>query len=236
MREFPVESTYDGRYDPSAPNQAPCSAPFDCPVTAHYYGRGIKQSTAFYNYADFSAEYLGEYQTLVNTPDLVASRGYLALASGLWFMMTPQPPKPSMHDVLIGSYRPKETAKGVRVDADGSVLDKFAATVSIINGGLECSPLDLVAQKRSANRFTAYKALLEYLGATLTQVESSYVPGVTYCMIDQGDAFADPALIYNPQYYLDTVDKTCRAITYQATPPLMIAPEGNLSACEQMPK
>ena len=30
----------------------------------------------------------------------------IAIASALWFWMAPQPPKPSMHDVVIGRWKP----------------------------------------------------------------------------------------------------------------------------------
>jgi len=149
--------------------------------------------TWFYNYAGFSAEYLNNYQTLLTNPDYVAQKGYLAIASGIWFLMTPQPPKPSMHDVIVGTYKPVGAAQGVVIDpADGSVLNKFEATVSIINGGYECSPAALLTLQQSKNRFTYYKALLEYLGATLTPVEAAYVPDTTYCQMPRGNPGAIP--------------------------------------------
>jgi hypothetical protein len=55
------------------------------------------------------------------------------------------------------------------------VLNKFEATVSIINGGYECSPAAALTLQQSKNRFTYYEALPEYLGATLTPVEAAYV-------------------------------------------------------------
>ena len=43
---------------------------------------------------------------LLENPDLVHEDGFLAMSAGLWFYMTPQDPKPSMHDVMTGFFEP----------------------------------------------------------------------------------------------------------------------------------
>lgn len=43
------------------------------------------------------------------------------MGSAMWFYMTAQSPKPSMHDAVMGR-----------------VPGGFAATINIINGGIEC--------------------------------------------------------------------------------------------------
>lgn len=50
----------------------------------------------------------------------------------MWFYMTPQMPKPSMHDVITGFFTPNT------VDLSENIHDGFGATINIINGGLEC--------------------------------------------------------------------------------------------------
>lgn len=63
-----------------------------------------------YNYGQFSAGAfygaLTDKSILLNDPGKVASDGILAFESALWFYMTPQSPKPSMHDVTTGYYNP----------------------------------------------------------------------------------------------------------------------------------
>jgi len=65
-------------------------------------------------------------------PELVAQDGYTAFASGLWFYMTPQSPKPSMHDVVSGFFEPNAA------DAAAGIRGGFGSTINIINGGIEC--------------------------------------------------------------------------------------------------
>ena len=69
---------------------------------------------------------------LLENPDLVHQDGYLAMAAGIWFYMTPQDPKPSMHDVMTGFFEPNEK------DAQVNITATFGTTTNIINGGIEC--------------------------------------------------------------------------------------------------
>ena len=52
----------------------------------------------------------------------------------MWFYMTPQPPKPSMHDIATGFFTPNAA------DIEGNILADFGTTINIINGSLECGP------------------------------------------------------------------------------------------------
>ena len=209
---------------------------FKAPADAHFYGRGMKQVTYVYNYAGVSGALFGDVTVLVNTPDLVASNAELVLGSGLWFYMSPQPPKPSMHATVVGTYKPAEAAAGISPDADGSVKDKFSATVSIINGGIECSPTSAEPLAKSKARYTNFVGLLKQFDAKLTPVERSYDPGVTYCTIVQGNPFATnlAALSYRPNFYYDTTSAGCKAIPWQTSVPLVIASRGMLAECREL--
>ena len=46
--------------------------------------------------------------------------------------MTPQDPKPSMHEVMTGYFTPNS------IDLANGITTSFATTINIINGGLEC--------------------------------------------------------------------------------------------------
>lgn len=94
-----------------------------------YRGRGPIQLTHDYNY-DRAGRAIGV--DLRNNPDLVANDPVVSFKTALWFWMTPQPPKPSSHDVITGRWRPSaaDTAAG-RVPGYGVITN-------IINGGLEC--------------------------------------------------------------------------------------------------
>ena len=113
-----------------------------------------------YNYGQFSNIFVeSRYDSkmeLLENPDLVAQSGYTAMAAGLWFYMFPQPPKPSMHDVMTGFYKPNS------IDTRANIGATFATTINIINGGLECGKgfgYDKVVQ-----RGNYYKKWLEYFG------------------------------------------------------------------------
>ena len=64
------------------------------------------------------------------------------MASGIWFYMTPQDPKPSMHDVMTGFFVPNA------VDIAANVGAKFGTTTNIINGGPECGGWNEKANRR----------------------------------------------------------------------------------------
>ena len=89
-----------------------------------------------FNYGQFSNIFVeSRYDSkmeLLEKPDLVAQDGYTAMAAGLWFYMFPQPPKPSIHDVMTGFYQPNSFDEAKNIGAT------FATTINIINGGLEC--------------------------------------------------------------------------------------------------
>ena len=201
------------------------AADYGAPSTAGFYGRGMKQLSYVTNYAAFSATYFGDIKVLVNNPDLVSATADLVLGSGIWFAMSPQVPKPSMHDVVIGLYQPSSIPTsgvlGVFTDQDGSVREKFAATVNLINGAVECSPENgqgTSAEKalnlqRSQNRFSNYVALLGVFGVTesmRTAAEQAIVPGTTYCTIANGPAFDDTgALLVRRRACRIGPDRTC---------------------------
>ena len=107
----------------------------DCACVAGqtYQGRGPMQLSWNYNYGPFSEAIFNDPSILLKNPSAVASNATLAYMAGLWFWMTPQSPKPSCHDVMIGAWTPTaaDTAAG-RVPGYGMVTN-------IINGGLECN-------------------------------------------------------------------------------------------------
>lgn len=85
-------------------------------------------------------------------PELVAQDGYTAFAAGIWFYMTPQSPKPSMHDVVTGFYVPNA------VDEAAGIKGGFGSTINIINGGIECGG---GSNAKAENRGLAYLEFLD---------------------------------------------------------------------------
>jgi len=123
-----------------------------------YFGRGPFQLSWNYNYGAFS-EVLVEssYNSkmyLLENPDQVHEDPFTVFLSALWFYMTPQSPKPSVHDVATGFMVPTDADKAA------GFLPGFGITTNIINGGQECGRG--VEDRRSQWRIDYYKEFLKY--------------------------------------------------------------------------
>jgi chitinase len=123
-----------------------------------YQGRGAIQLSWNYNYGMASEAIFGDVSRLLNEPSLVASDPKLAWQTAIWFWMTPQPPKPSCHEVMIGN--------GAQYEGD-----RFGETVNIINGGIECGQ-GMTPQLE--NRIGFYKHFCELLEADIPEHLGSY--------------------------------------------------------------
>ena len=69
-----------------------------------YYGRGPLQLSYNYNYGPMDQTFQKEYQvrdkdSVLKHPDILSDNGYKSMLASMWFYMTPQSPKPSMHEV-----------------------------------------------------------------------------------------------------------------------------------------
>lgn len=217
------------------------AAAWGAPADAHFFGRGMHQLSYAYNYGPFSAIVnQGDHRVLIDNPDLVGSDPELILGSGLWFHTSPAAPKPSPHQVLVGTYKPAKAAAGIQTAPDGSVINRFEVVNSIINGGVECSTSNANAQEQSKNRFRFYKQTLQTLGAQLTPEEQAITEGVTWCStIPQGNPFGDPQYLYDiayrPPMYLDTTPGgNCQVISWQPNPPLPAAAPNMYDTCMKM--
>lgn len=96
-----------------------------------YHGRGPIQLSWNYNYGFMSEVVFGDKNVLLRNPKQVAHDGKLGFKTAIWFWMTPQPPKPSCHDVMTGKWIP--TAD----DLAANRRPGFGTTINVINGGLE---------------------------------------------------------------------------------------------------
>nr|CAD1821285.1 unnamed protein product [Ananas comosus var. bracteatus] len=79
------------------------SVQWPCAPGKKYFGRGPIQLSYNYNYGQ-AGEALGV--DLLNNPDLVATDPMISFKTAFWFWMTPQPPKPSSHDVITDRWTP----------------------------------------------------------------------------------------------------------------------------------
>ena len=189
-----------------------------------YFGRGAKQLSYNYNYGPFSEAMYGDVRTLLDKPELVADT-WLNLASAIFFFAYPQPPKPSMLQVIDGTWQPNDHDK-----ANG-LVPGFGVTTQIIDGGVECGGPTEIAQ--SQNRIKYYKEFANYLKVP---VPANEVLGCANMkQFDEGGAGA--LKIYWEQdwgWSADTPDgKTysCQLVGYQT--PFSAFKEGDYSKCVQ---
>ncbi|GMT10958.1 hypothetical protein PFISCL1PPCAC_2255, partial [Pristionchus fissidentatus] len=109
--------------------------------TGCYFGRGAIQISYNYNYGmfqDWLHEQVGIDVDLLTSPNLVMTKldPPLAVMASLWFYMTPQPPKPAMHDIVMGDWNSGE--KNAEAGYSGPI---FGPTSLIINN--ECNGEDV---------------------------------------------------------------------------------------------
>ena len=189
-----------------------------------YFGRGAKQLSYNYNYGPFYEAMYGDVRTLLDKPELVADT-WLNLASAIFFFAYPQPPKPSMLQVIDGTWQPNDHDK-----ANG-LVPGFGVTTQIINGGVECGGPTEIAQ--SQNRIKYYKEFANYLKVPVPADEVLGCANMK--QFDEGGAGA--LKIYWEQdwgWSADTPDgKTyaCQLVGYQT--PFSAFKDGDYTKCVQ---
>ena len=125
-----------------------------------YHGRGPIQLSYNYNYGLCSDVLFGDSSKLLNDPDLIEQDGKLGFMTGIWFWMTPQPPKPSCHQVITGTWEPKSP------DApNASYNGNFGLTIIIINNEAGQSENGAGAVARRARY---YRIFSQKMGADIT--------------------------------------------------------------------
>lgn len=122
-----------------------------------YHGRGPIQLSWNYNYGLISAIIYGNKDKLLQEPESIVQDGKLAFMTALLFWMTPQPPKPSAHDVMAGSWTPSDADRAKGLSQPG-----FGITIMIINGNLEGN-LD-ESDRRIARRVGLYRIIAARMG------------------------------------------------------------------------
>lgn len=113
---------------------------YPCVNGKSYRGRGPKQLSWNYNYGQFSKEYCGDQNILLQNPDWVATNPTLAWASSIWFWYSGgacdeaggEQCKPSPHNVFTGAQ------KLCSSDTDANRKVGLGWAINIVNGGLEC--------------------------------------------------------------------------------------------------
>lgn len=94
-----------------------------------YYGRGPIMLSWNFNYGLMSAIIYGDKNVLLRNPEWIAADGKLGFATAILFWMTPQAPKPSAHDVMIGRWKPSAEDK-----AKGLAPAGFGVSIMVLNG------------------------------------------------------------------------------------------------------
>jgi hypothetical protein len=123
-----------------------------------YYGRGPIQLSYNGNYGYASDCIFGDKKVLLNNPGLVETDPVIAFKTAVYFWMTPQPGKPSAHDVMTGKWHPGAA------DRAANRAPGFGMTIDIINGPVECGKGENIYSMN--DRIGFYKYFLRKLGVT----------------------------------------------------------------------
>ena len=179
-----------------------------CPAGVKYFGRGAKQLSYNFNYGPFSYALFGDVNVLLKNPSLVVANdntnGWMAFASAFWFYMTPQSPKPSMHDVVAGFWAPSAA------DLSANRVPGFGVLIMIINGGIECGGSVEVAQ--AANRIEFYKGFLTALGLP---AENSSTMTCTHMQQFDASSSAFVPSYWEQGWSLQSCGSVCQLVSYQ---------------------
>lgn len=125
-----------------------------------YHGRGPIQLSWNYNYGLMSGIIYGSKDKLLQQPELIVKDGKLGFMTAILFWMTPQPPKPSAHDVMVGNWTPSEADISKGLSPAG-----FGITIMIINGNLEGN-LD-ESDHRIGSRVGFYRKIAAQMGISI---------------------------------------------------------------------
>lgn len=125
-----------------------------CAPGKKYYGRGPVQLSYNYNYGP-AGRAIGV--NLLQNPDLVATDPTISFKTAIWFWMTPQPPKPSSHDIITGRWKPSAA------DNAAGRVPGYGVITNIINGGIECGK---GSNAQMQDRIGFYKRYCAILGVS----------------------------------------------------------------------
>jgi len=136
-----------------------------------YHGRGPIQLSYNYNYGLCSDVIYGDSSILLENPEKVAQDGVLGFMTGIWFWMTPQPPKPSCHQVITGIWEPVEGENNTEFNGN------FGLTIVIINNESGQAEGGTGAVSRRAKY---YRAFCAKMGADITGEQCDTVGMTTF--------------------------------------------------------
>merc|ERR1711953_204299 len=173
---------------------------------------GAKQLSWNYNYGAFSTAMFRDPQILLHQPELVATT-WLNFASAIWFFVTPQPPKPSMLQIVDGLWKPNNA------DVSGNILAGFGATTMVINGALECGPSP-ANTNGSKNRQHYYRLYADMFGLDITGEKLDCADMSQFSSAGS----ANIALYWEP-------DRACGLVTWQTAFSALV--DGNYQRCLQ---
>ena len=133
-------------------------------VKGCYFGRGAIQISYNYNYGLFSRWLLeqgithnGKPIDILQEPNLVITKTDppLSIMASLWFYMTPQSPKPAMHDIVVGYWVSPDPVYA------GGV---FGPTSLVINKECKGEDPNTPGRGGESRRIKAFKWFCEYFG------------------------------------------------------------------------
>ena len=207
------------KYDPWPWNKnstTSCGAGLPCGAGVNYYGRGWHQTSYAFNYFAFGISATPtDLMQFVSNPDLLGQHPANALLSAFQFAMTTAPPKPSIHEAVLGIFVPTDAAfsntgfcplgEKINIFVDPTtklVVNQWMTTISVINGGVECQNGAPVSQALSRTQFyiewlndlgVPFSAMTPAEKATLYSIPGDPTSPPNACNICKDNPFTDQA-------------------------------------------
>ena len=151
----------------------------------------------------------GDPMILLKSPGLVATT-WLNFAASMWFFVTPQLPKPSMLQVISGTWRPNSH------DLASKLIPGFGVTTMIINGAQECGQYN----ENAANRAVYYAEYAAKLNVDIS--------GEKLDCDDMGQFSGDGSLGQQALYWAP--EENCKLVHWQTAFSALI--EGDHAKCQ----
>ncbi len=192
---------------------------YPCGADVTFHGRGAKQLSYNYNYGPFSRIIYNDF-TLLKKPDLVAKDGFLALASAMYFYMTPRSPKPSIHQTVTGLWLPNNA------DINAGRNLGFGVQTLIINGGIECGKKTHVPQ--AVNRASHFEHFANYFGIW----DSIYKNTQQHCELSKAFENVATSSTHYKGFIAKQWDGSCAYVAWEETGFSAFFP-GDLKLCER---
>jgi hypothetical protein len=130
------------------------------------------------NYKILSLSLYNNESTLLNSPEIVSENWFIGLASAIWYYMIPQNERPSLHDIVVGYWKPNAT------EMRNGLEQWFWATINAINHDLCGQEEETTEAQTRINFFSEFaNALQVNMGSSYSCKKAGYFEKSNYPVV-----------------------------------------------------